>query len=159
MSDLLKKYSLQTAINASGSVTRLGGAPMPQAVVDAMAEMAQHTVPLDVLQGIACRAIASATRTEAGLVTAGAAAGLTLGTAAILTRWDRLRMESLPDSTGFANEFVVSREHRSGYDHAVRAAGAKLVEVGFNDIVSGAGVRRTEIWEYEAVFGLSLIHI
>ena len=153
MSDLLKKYSLQTAINASGSVTRLGGAPMPQAVVDAMAEMAQHTVPLDVLQGIACRAIASATRTEAGLVTAGAAAGLTLGTAAILTRWDRLRMESLPDSTGFANEFVVSREHRSGYDHAVRAAGAKLVEVGFNDIVSGAGVRRTEIWEYEAVFG------
>ena len=153
MSDLLKKYSLQTAINASGSVTRLGGAPMPQAVVDAMAEMAQHTVPLDVLQGIACGAIASATRTEAGLVTAGAAAGLTLGTAAILTRWNRLRMESLPDSTGFANEFVVSREHRSGYDHAVRAAGAKLVEVGFNDIVSGAGVRRTEIWEYEAVFG------
>ena len=78
MSDLLKKYLLQPVINASGSVTRLGGAPMPQAVVDAMAEMAQHTVPLDVLQGIACRAIASATRTEAGLVTAGAAAGLTL---------------------------------------------------------------------------------
>jgi L-seryl-tRNA(Ser) seleniumtransferase len=153
MSDLLKKYLLQPVINASGSVTRLGGAPMPQAVVDAMAEMAQHTVPLDVLQGIACRAIASATRTEAGLVTAGAAAGLTLGAAAILTRWDRLRMESLPDTAGFANEFVVSREHRSGYDHAVRAAGAKLVEVGFNDIVSGAGVRRTEIWEYEAVFG------
>jgi L-seryl-tRNA(Ser) seleniumtransferase len=55
MSDLLKKYLLQPVINASGSVTRLGGAPMPQAVVDAMAEMAQHTVPLDVLQGIACR--------------------------------------------------------------------------------------------------------
>ena len=152
MSDLLKKYSLQTAINASGSVTRLGGAPMSQAVIDAMAEMAQHTVPLDELQGIACRAIASATHTEAGLVTAGAAAGLTLGTAGILTGWDRSRMESLPDTAGFANEFVVSREHRSGYDHAVRAAGAKLIEVGFNDIVSGAGVRRTEIWEYEAAF-------
>ena len=153
MSDLLKKYLLQPVINASGSVTRLGGAPMPQAAVDAMAEMAQHTVPLDVLQGIACRVIASATRTEAGLVTAGAAAGLTLGAAAILTRWDRLRMESLPNPARFAKELVVSREHRSGYDHAGRAAGAKLVEVGFNDIVSGAGVRRTEIWEYEAVFG------
>ena len=152
MSDLLKQYSLQPVINASGSVTRLGGAPMSQAVIDAMAEMAQHTVPLDELQGIACRAIASATHTEAGLVTAGAAAGLTLGTAGILTGWDRSRMESLPDTTGFANEFVVSREHRSGYDHAVRAAGAKLIEVGFNDIVSGAGVRRTEIWEYEAAF-------
>ena len=152
MSDLLKQYSLQPVINASGSVTRLGGAPMSQAVIDAMAEMAQHTVPLDELQGIACRAIASATHTEAGLVTAGAAAGLTLGTAGILTGWDRSRMESLPDTASFANEFVVSREHRSGYDHAVRAAGAKLIEVGFNDIVSGAGVRRTEIWEYEAAF-------
>ena len=152
MADLLKQYSLQPVINASGSVTRLGGAPMSQAVIDAMAEMAQHTVPLDELQGIACRAIAAATHTEAGLVTAGAAAGLTLGTAGILTGWDRSRMESLPDTAGFANEFVVSREHRSGYDHAVRAAGGKLIEVGFNDIVSGAGVRRTEIWEYEAAF-------
>ncbi len=152
MSNLLKQYSLQPVINASGSVTRLGGAPMSQAVIDAMAEMAQHTVPLDELQGIACRAIVSATHTEAGLITAGAAAGLTLGTAGILTGWDRSRMESLPDTAGFANEFVVSREHRSGYDHAVRAAGAKLIEVGFNDIVSGAGVRRTEIWEYEAAF-------
>ena len=44
------------------------------------------------------------------------------------------------------------REHRSGYDHAVRAAGAKFVEVGFNEIVAGAGVRRTEAWEYEAAF-------
>jgi L-seryl-tRNA(Ser) seleniumtransferase len=28
-----------------------------------------------------------------------------------------------------------------------------LVEVGFNEIVANAGVRRTEAWEYEAVFG------
>ena len=39
MSDLLKKYSLQPVINASGSVTRLGGAPMSQAVIDAMADL------------------------------------------------------------------------------------------------------------------------
>ncbi len=149
---LLAKFSLDPVINASGSVTRLGGAPMPQAVVAAMAEMAAYTVPLDLLQGVACRQIAEATRTEAGLVTAGAAAGLTLGGAAILTGWDRARMESLPNTDGFADEFVVAREHRSGYDHAVRAAGAKLVEVGFNDIVSGAGVRRTEVWEYQAAF-------
>ena len=152
MSSLLAKFGLTPVINASGSVTRLGGAPMPQAVVAAMSEMAAYTVPLDELQGVACRQIAVATRTEAGLVSAGAAAGLTLGAAAILAGWDRARMESLPDTDGFANEFVVAREQRSGYDHAVRAAGAKLVEVGFNDIVSGAGVRRTEVWEYEVAF-------
>jgi L-seryl-tRNA(Ser) seleniumtransferase len=44
----------------------------------------------------------------------------------------------------------MSREQRNGYDHALRAAGARLVEVGMNELVAGAGVRRTEVWEYEA---------
>jgi L-seryl-tRNA(Ser) seleniumtransferase len=62
-------------------------------------------------------------------------------------------MERLPHCDGFPHEFVVAREQRNGYDHAVRAAGVRLVEVGFNEIVAGAGVRRTEAWEYEAAFG------
>jgi L-seryl-tRNA(Ser) seleniumtransferase len=62
-------------------------------------------------------------------------------------------MERLPHCDDFPHEFVVAREQRNGYDHAVRAAGARLVEVGFNEIVAGAGVRRTEGWEYEAAFG------
>ncbi|MDA1257483.1 MAG: aminotransferase class V-fold PLP-dependent enzyme [Chloroflexi bacterium] len=140
-------------INASGSVTRLGGAPMPRAVLDAMTEAAASAVPIERLQGRASVEIANATGVEAGLVTAGAASALTLGAAAIMTGWDRGRMESLPQTDKFPNEFVVAREQRSGYDHAVRAAGARLVEVGFNEIVPGAGVRRTESWEYEAAFG------
>jgi L-seryl-tRNA(Ser) seleniumtransferase len=59
-------------------------------------------------------------------------------------------MERLPDTDGLPNEIVVCREQRSGYDHALRAAGARLVEVGMNERVAGAGVRRTETWEIEA---------
>src|SRR5205085_801258 len=84
---------------------------------------------------------------------AGAAAALTLGTAAILTGLDCGRMERLPWCAGFAHEFVIAREQRNGYDHAVRAAGARLVEVGFHEVVAGAGVRRAEAWEYEAAMG------
>lgn len=146
------KYGITPIINASGAVTRLGGAPMPAAVLDAFQQAAHETVPLEQLQAAASRRIAKITRTEAALVTAGSAAALTLGTAAILTRFDFGRMERLPHCD-FPCEFVISREQRSGYDHAVRAAGAKLVEVGFNEIVSNAGVRRTEAWEYEAAFG------
>jgi L-seryl-tRNA(Ser) seleniumtransferase len=76
-----------------------------------------------------------------------------MGTAAILTGWDLGRMEKLPHTEAFPHEFVMAREQRNGYDHAVRAAGARLVEVGCNEIVAGAGVRRTEAWEYEAAFG------
>lgn len=149
---LYEELGLEPIINASGAVTRLGGAPMSEATLDAFREAAAQSVPLEKLQGVACRQIAEITATEAGLVTSGAAAALTLGAAAILARLDLARMERLPNCEGFPNEFVVAREHRSGYDHAVRAAGAKLVEVGFNELVSGAGVRRTEAWEYAAAF-------
>lgn len=147
-----ERLRLEPIINACGSVTRLGGAPMPRAVLEAFNEAAGSWVPLEHLQAAASRVIAQYTGAEAGLVTAGSAASLTLGAAGILTRYDLGKMERLPHCDGFAHEFVVAREHRNGYDHAVRAAGARFVEVGFNELVSGAGVRRTEAWEYEAAF-------
>lgn len=150
---IYEQLGLKPIINASGAVTRLGGAPMNEAVLDAFRAAAAQSVPLEQLQGAACKIIAEATATEAGLVTAGAAAALTLGAAAILARYDLGRMERLPQCDDFPNEFVVAREHRNGYDHAVRASGARLVDVGFQEITAGAGVRRAEGWEYEAAFG------
>lgn len=150
---LEEELGLPPIINASGSVTRLGGAPMPPGVLEAFHGAASFCVPLDQLQGVASLRIAEATGTEAGLVTSGASAALTLGAAAMLTGYDIGRMEQLPRAEGFAHEFVVAREQRNGYDHAVRAAGVRLVEVGFNEIVAGSGVRRTETWEVAAAFG------
>ncbi len=126
---------------------------MPREVLQAFCEAAGESVPLDQLHAVASRYIAEVTGGEAGLVTTGSAAGLLLGTAAILTGYEVQRIERLPSCQGFPHEFVMSREQRNGYDHAVRAAGAKLVEVGFHEMVAGAGVRRTEAWEFEAAFG------
>lgn len=148
-----RQWGLEPIINVSGAVTRLGGAPMPAAVLDAYVEAARDSVPLDQVQGMASRHIAEITGAEAGLVTSGAAAALTLGTAAILAGYDLSKIEKLPYSDEWANEMIVAREQRNGYDHAVRAAGARLVEVGFHEIVAGAGVRRAEAWEYEAAMG------
>jgi L-seryl-tRNA(Ser) seleniumtransferase len=150
---IYERFGLQPIINVSGSVTRLGGAPMPAKVLDAFREAAGECVPLDQLQGVASRRIAEFTGADAGLVTSGAAAALTLGTAAILTGYDLGRMQQLPRCDGFPHAFLVPREQRNGYDHAVRAAGAKLIEVGFHEPVAGAGVRRCEAWEIEAGIG------
>ena len=140
-------------INASGPVTRLGGALMPEAVVAAHREAAAQSVSMDALHATAGARVAEVCGSENGLVTAGAAAGLTLGAAAILCGYDLRRMEMLPHvDYEFPNEFVIAREQRNGYDHAVRAAGVRLVEVGMNETVAGSGVRRTEAWEYEAAF-------
>ncbi|WP_406697734.1 aminotransferase class V-fold PLP-dependent enzyme [Singulisphaera sp. Ch08] len=151
----LELLGIEPIINASGAVTRLGGAPMPEAALDAYCAAARTSIPLDHLQGVACRVIAEVTGAEAGLVTSGAAAALTLGAAAILTGFDLNKMERLPHCEGFPHEFVMAREQRNGYDHAVRAAGARLVEVGFHEPVAGSGVRRVETWEYSSAFGPS----
>lgn len=146
-----EQLGVRPVINAAGAVTRLGGAQLSEEALAAFAEAAGRSVALDQLQAAAARLIAEVTGAESGLVTAGAASALTLGAAAILCRHDLGRMERLPHIDGaFPDELLIAREQRSGYDHAFRASGARLVEVGMNEIVANAGVRRTEVWEYAA---------
>ncbi|MBM3572543.1 MAG: aminotransferase class V-fold PLP-dependent enzyme [Alphaproteobacteria bacterium] len=151
--DIYAKIGVRRRVNAAGSLTRLGGTLMPPEVLDAMRAAAGASVDMAELQEAASGAIARATGAEAGLVTTGAAAALTLGTAACLAGYDVRRMERLPDTTGMPHQVIICRMHRTGYDHAFRAAGARLVEIGFNDRGVGAGVRGVEDWEFEAAIG------
>jgi D-glucosaminate-6-phosphate ammonia-lyase len=137
-------------INAAGFKTRLGGAALPGYVIEAMAQAAQGTVDIAVLQARAGEIIAEATGGESGYVTCGAAAALTLAAAACITRLDIRKIERLPDTAGMPNEIVIYRSHRNSYDHALRAAGAVLIEVGLNDRAVGAGIRTLEAWEIDA---------
>src|SRR5215472_4232934 len=117
-------------INAAGFKTRLGGAALPPYVVESMVEAAAATVDIAGLQARAGDIIAEITGAESGYVTCGAAAALTLAAAACLTRLDPRKVEMLPDTAGMPNEIIIYRSHRNSYDHALRAAGAKLVEIG-----------------------------
>jgi D-glucosaminate-6-phosphate ammonia-lyase len=137
-------------INAAGFKTRLGGASLPSYVIEAMAEAATETVDIPALQARASEIIAEITGAEAGYVTCGAAAALTLAAAACITRLDVRKIEVLPDTAGMPDQIIIYRSHRNSYDHAWRAAGAKLVEVGLNDRAAGAGIRSLEAWEIEA---------
>ena len=47
-------------------------------------------------------------------------------------------------------DVLITRSQRNFYDHAVRAVGVTLREVGIADRFSGAGVRDAEAWEFEA---------
>jgi L-seryl-tRNA(Ser) seleniumtransferase len=153
MSDFLERWGLTHVINATGTVTRLGASRIAADVVAAMAAAAPLSVDIADLQGRASAVIAHATGAEAGIVTSGAMAGLLVGAAACMTGFDPVKMSRLPDTTGMRNEFVVARSHRNSYDHGVRAAGARLVEVGLADRLAGCGVRDTEAWEVEAAIG------
>ena len=128
---LYARLGLRPFINAAGPLTRLGGNRLAPDVLAAMAEASHDFVHLDELQIAAGRVIAEVTGAEAGYVTSGAAAGLSLATAACVAGMDVAAFDRLPDTTGLKNEVVVQRGHRNSYDHAIRAAGVRMVEVGY----------------------------
>ncbi len=130
--DILRKLGIDRVVNARSFSTKLGGAPLPAEVLEAMGEISGVCVRMDELQDAAGRVIAAATGAESGIVTSGAAAGLTLAAAAAIAGLDVARMNRLPDTSGMPCEIVLHRSHRNDYDHALRAAGAHLVEVGFS---------------------------
>jgi D-glucosaminate-6-phosphate ammonia-lyase len=147
MANVYERLSVRTIINAKGHATRLSGGVMRPQVAEAMVAASQHCVEMAELQARASEIIAEITGAEAGLVTAGAAAGLMLGAAACVTGLDAGRMNRLPDTAGMADEIVIVRSQRNFYDHMIRAVGVRLVEVGLPDRYAGAGGRDAEAWE------------
>ncbi len=148
------EYSMESLgivpiINAAGSVTHLSASPIAANVAHAMAAAAQSSIDVADAQGRASEIIGRFTGAEAGMVTSGASAGLLLGAAACIAGLNAGAMDKLPDTSGLRNEFIVPRSHRNSYDHAVRAAGGRFVEVGVADRIVGVGVRDTEGWELE----------
>ena len=142
-----ERLGVRRIVNAAGPVTRLGGNRLAPEVAAAMAEAAQAHVQIDDLQERASTFLADATGAEAGLITSGAEAGLLLGTAACLAGFDPRKMDDLPFVHDGRNEVVVQRGHRNAYDHAIRAAGAALVEVGY---LGSPGAGCHYAWQIEA---------
>ena len=126
------QFGIKRVINGRSYSTKVGGCLMAPEVLQAMQEAAKCFVRIEDLQEAASRVIAEATGAEAGMITSGASAALTLAAAACLAGLSATRMNALPDSSGSKNEIVIQRLHRNDYDRALRVAGAEIVEVGYN---------------------------
>lgn len=136
-----------TVVNATGTKTRIGGTLIRDEAVEAMGRAAESFVRLSDLQAAASERIAEVTGADAGYVTNGASSALTLAAAACIADDDLGTMMRLPETDGIPDEIVMPRTHRNGYDHALRLAGAAIVDVGANDYHLGSGSENTEPWE------------
>ncbi|WP_254280807.1 aminotransferase class V-fold PLP-dependent enzyme [Haloarcula marina] len=141
------ELGIPPVINAAGTKTRIGGSLIRPEAVEAMSRASESFVRISDLQIRAGELIQDVTGAEAGYVVSGAAASMTLGIAACIAGDDLGVMSTLPDTEGVADEVVMPRSHRNGYDHAIRAAGATIVDVGNNDNYLGTGSKNTELWE------------
>src|SRR5207248_11223135 len=144
MMQIYQDLGVRRFINASGTYTRLGGSRMPPVVVAAMAEAARHFVDMDELQLNVGARLAALTHNEAAYVTSGAAAGLTLATAACMAGTDPARARQLPDVRGLRNQVVMQRAHRNPYDYAVRLLPIDLGEIGYPNHLTPTEARELE---------------
>jgi len=127
--NIYERLGVRTRINAKGTYTYLTGSLLPPEVAEAMRQAGEHYVYLEELQAAAGKQIAQWVGVEAAMVTSGAAGAMTLATAACVAGKDPDKIRRIPDTTGMKTEVVVQKSHRNGFDHAVRNAGVRLVEV------------------------------
>jgi L-seryl-tRNA(Ser) seleniumtransferase len=127
--DYFRELGVRPFINAAGTYTAMTASLMPSEVIEAYQYASKHYVMLDELHDKVGARIAQLVKSEAAMVTCGAASALTLGTAAVLTGKDQQKIVDLPNLAGMKSEVIIQKSHRFGYDHAVRNCGVTLVEV------------------------------
>jgi D-glucosaminate-6-phosphate ammonia-lyase len=132
-------------INATGTVTNLGGSLMPPEVVAAWMEASRHFVNLLELQDRVGERIAKVIAVEAAMVTTGAAGALLLGTAAAVAGADPKLIARLPDTAGMKNEIILQKSHHSCYDNQLTGVGARLIDVETTADVPKAIGKRTAL--------------
>jgi L-seryl-tRNA(Ser) seleniumtransferase len=127
---IYERLHVKTAINAWGTVTKVGGSRMAPEVLEAMYEASRHYVEIASLHEAAGRHIARLLNVEACCVTCGAAAGIAVSAAACMTRGDTAKTLQLPDTSGMPDEALVLKSHRTLYDQALLLSGIKVREIG-----------------------------
>lgn len=126
---LHQRLNLPRLINASGTLTSLGGCRTRPEVIQAMAEVAAEFVQLDEFHQKAGEYIARLLGVEAAMVISGAAAGLTLATAACMVGEDGSLSSRLPSPPPKHN-VIIQCCHRNPFERAIQIAGATLLQIG-----------------------------
>lgn len=135
--DIYERLKVKKYINAWDAVSAYGSSRMEQETLDAMRDAATAYVQIEDLREAVGREIARMTGNEAAFVTAGTAAGMLIASAVCMVRHPEPELfRQLPDTSRLRNEFIVIRERKSSVSFAIRAAGGKVIDVGFGKHVT-----------------------
>jgi len=130
MTDLLSEFGLTPILNGVGPATRLGGLNVDDKILERAKKVSIYGYRMEELHMTASDFLAKRLGVPGGIITAGAAAALTIATAVTLTENESERMAALPHINWKKRKVLVQRMHHDPYDHAVTASGAELLIVG-----------------------------
>lgn len=127
--NFFKELGIRTFINAAGTYTHMSGTIMYDEVVETINNTVGEFAMIDEIQDKVGERIAAMCHAEAATVTAGCWSAAVLGTAGVLSGTDLKKVAQLPDVRGMRSEVIVQKAHNFGYVHALKNAGAKVVQI------------------------------
>ena len=130
---ILNGLGVRTYINAQNWSTSIGGTYLEREVLGAMEEVSQTFVDMEKLQDNAFARIAELCKVDSAYVTAGAAAGIVLCTAACIAGTESTRWKILPfteDPPILGRNQVVIQATQVAYKEQFAAGGGRLIQVG-----------------------------
>ena len=110
INDPYEKIGIRQVINAAGKMTALGGTAQKEAVAKAQSLAAQSHVDISELRQLAGKKIAAVTGAEAATITNGAASGIAIATAAVITGTNIEKIKSVPFVDG-PNQILLQKGH------------------------------------------------
>lgn len=126
---IYEDLGIKPIINASATLTKLGGSRMPEEVLDAMHAAAGSFIDLPLFQTRVGDRIAELTRNDAAFVSSGAAGGIVFAVATFMAAPNAPDPMAYPMLKGITrNEAIVFASQRNGYDFAILQTGASIVE-------------------------------
>lgn len=130
--DIYASLGIRTVINASATLTRLGGSILNETVARAMHDASQAYVDLAELHRVIGRKVAAMTHNEGAMITSGTAAGLYLVCAGLLKMQNPEAFARMPVVSPSEERVVVHAAHHMPflYNCSVQQFGVKLKVVG-----------------------------
>ncbi len=126
---IYEDLGIKPIINASATLTTLGGSRMPGEVLEAMHAAAGSFIDLPLFQTRVGDRIAELTRNDAAFVSSGAAGGIVFAVATLMAAPNEPDPMAYPMLKGITkNEAIVFTSQRNGYDFAILQTGASIVE-------------------------------
>ena len=132
--EALQKLGIESVINASGRMTRLGVNTLSEDVFEAMAAGGRSYVDIEHLHRKVGEHIARRLGAEDAMVTTGAAAGVSLMVAACVAGDDLVRVQALPDAVDGPRQILIQSGHQVNFgadiNQMVRIGGGRPTSVG-----------------------------
>ena len=124
-----QSLGVRPLINAGGTYTTMSGSRLLDVSARAMVEASNGYVEIDELMEAVGRRLAELTGAEWGYITNCCTSAINQVTAACIAGTDPEKIARLPDTSGMQDEVITLRQNRTGFDHAIRMLGARIIPV------------------------------